>query len=155
MEVIPVVCYFIEEDEDNSKDEDKEANEINEGNNNKKENEIITIITLNNQGGLTLLNLDYAIKLDTDKTNVTTIASIKNNKIIQCDYLINKDYDKVRFVISDYGRIISHSIHPINSEKAYSDSNIHVFDSKNIKDNVFVKFSTDNALGISNITANF
>lgn len=128
MEVIPVVCHINEEDE---------------------------IITLDNQGGLTLLNFDYAIKLDTNKTDVTTISSIKNDKIIQCDYLINKDYDKVRFVISDYGRIISHSIHPINSEKAYSDSKIHVFDSKNVKDNVFVKFSTDNKSGISNITTNF
>lgn len=117
------------------------------------------ITVSNNQDDLFLLGTDFEILIPNSiSSKITTIISYQkiNNKqkIVKTQFIKDKDFDRARFVISDYGRTISHSIKNTN-EIGYSNTNISIFDCQKYTNPVSIKFYTSNDSGISNITANF
>lgn len=63
-------------------------------------------ITIESSDDLVFLTSDYEITLDTEKEKYSSIILLKNNET-DAMYYDKIDTDRVRFVISDYGRIIS------------------------------------------------
>lgn len=63
-------------------------------------------ITLESSDDLVFLTSDYEITLNTENEKYSSIILLKNNET-DAMYYDKIDTDRVRFVISDYGRIIS------------------------------------------------
>lgn len=112
----------------------------------------------------TILASDFIIKIDPTKYKITSIVAKENGKVLSTDYINFYDYDRVRFVISDYGRMISHSIHKKDSESMYQQSKVSVFNTKKFNSNypqfnnykfVSINFKVNDKNSISNLTANF
>lgn len=115
-------------------------------------------LTLEDESGdLVLLASDYECAIPkNDKLNVTTIIPFVNDNIENVYYTDKSDYDKVRFVMSDYGRYISHSTSKDNKP---FENNLGFLLSVKTKDdsnkNVSVRFSIDNKDYATNLTSNF
>lgn len=109
------------------------------------------------KGDLILLCSDYECTIPKDnKLNVTCIVQLDNDKIENVYYTEKSDYDKVRFIISDYGRHISHSTSTNNGQ---FENNLGFMLSPEAKEeskkNVSVRFSIDNKNYSTNLTTNF
>ena len=63
-------------------------------------------LTLESSDDLVFLTSDYEITLNTENEKYSSIILLKNNET-DAMYYDKIDTDRVRFVISDYGRIIS------------------------------------------------
>ena len=122
------------------------------------------IILSNNPNETVLLASDFVIKIDPNKHNISSIVASHNGNVQSIDYIKFADYDRARFVISDYGRMISHSIHKKNSDAMFQQVRVTVFEGDKfnslIKHNdnykyVYVNFSVNDKNSISNLTANF
>jgi hypothetical protein len=115
-------------------------------------------LTLEDESGdLVLLASDYECSIPkNDKLNVTTIIPFVNDNIENVYYTDKSDYDKVRFVMSDYGRYISHST---SKENKPFENNLGFLLSVKPKDNsnknVSVRFTIDNKDYATNLTSNF
>lgn len=117
------------------------------------DNEYITVS--NNQDDLFLLGTDFEIFIpDSMSSKITTVISYQKQKIVKTQFLKDKEFDRVRFVISDYGRTISHSVKKRN-EIGYSNTTISNFDCQKYTNPASIRFYTANDSIISNITANF
>lgn len=117
------------------------------------DNEYITVS--NNQDDLFLLGTDFEIFIpDSMSSKITTVISYQKQKIVKTQFLKDKEFDRVRFVISDYGRTISHSVKKRN-EIGYSNTTISNFDCQKYTNPTSIRFYTSNDSIISNITANF
>lgn len=117
------------------------------------DNEYITVS--NNQDDLFLLGTDFEIFIpDSMSSKITTVISYQKQKIVKTQFLKDKEFDRVRFVISDYGRTISHSVKKRN-EIGYSNTTISNFDCQKYTNPASIRFYTSNDSIISNITANF
>lgn len=113
------------------------------------------ILTLENDySDMTLLVSDYELEIDPLKEKITSIVAIEKEKPIEIYYDRIKT-DSVRFVISDYGRLMSLTQFDENN---YHNSHLFVF-SDNIynKDNqvISVRLSIDNYNSLTNVTCNF
>lgn len=109
-----------------------------------------------NSSECSILAYDYGIAIDPSENKITSIQAIHNNKVIDTTYINNLQYDKARFVISDYGRLISHSVHKKDSDKMFEQPNITVFNTvEKSSTPTRVHFYTNNDKGITNITSNF
>lgn len=107
-------------------------------------------------GDLVLLSCDYECSLMNTDSNVTSMIPIVNDKIENVYYTYQSDYDRVRFVISDYGRFISHSTSKNNS--SYSDNKGFLLSVKTKNEsnkNVSVRFTIDEKSYATNLTSNF
>ena len=102
-----------------------------------------------------ILTTDFGIKSNPKQQNISSICSIINGQVTNTNYICNTKYDRVRFVLSDYTRIMSFSTHKIQSNKSYQDSEIITLDVDKIYNPVVVTLSVDNKQGITNITSNF
>ena len=113
------------------------------------------ILTLENDySDMTLLVSDYELEIDPLKEKITSIVAIEKEMPIEIYYDRIKT-DSVRFVISDYGRLMSLTQFDENN---YHNSHLFVF-SDNIynKDNqvISVRLSIDNYNSLTNVTCNF
>jgi hypothetical protein len=63
-------------------------------------------LTLESSDDLIFLTSDYEITLNTENEKYSSIILLKNNET-DAMYYDKIDTDRIRFVISDYGRIIS------------------------------------------------
>lgn len=107
-------------------------------------------------GDLVLLTCDYECSLKNTDSTVTSMIPMVNNKIENVYYTYQSDYDRVRFVISDYGRFISHSTSKNNS--SYSDNKgflLSVKTKNEYNKNVSVRFTIDDESYAKNLTSNF
>ena len=107
-------------------------------------------------GDLVLLSNDYECSLMNTDSNVTSMIPMVNDKIENVYYTYQSDYDRVRFVISDYGRFISHSTSKNNS--SYSDNKgfpLSVKTKNESNKNVSVRFTIDEKSYATNLTSNF
>ena len=107
-------------------------------------------------GDLVLLTCDYECSLKNTDSTVTSMIPMVNNKIENVYYTYQSDYDRVRFVISDYGRFISHSTSKNNS--SYSDNKgflLSVKTKNEYNKNVSVRFTIDDESYATNLTSNF
>lgn len=121
-------------------------------------------IIVSNNNETVLLASDFIIKVDPTEHNISSIVAKHNGNVQSTDYIKFAEYDRARFVISDYGRMISHSIHKKNSDAMYQQVRVTVFDGDKFNspiiqnDNykyVYVNFSVNDKNSISNLTANF
>lgn len=108
-------------------------------------------------GDLIFLCSDYECTIPKDnELNVTSIIPFVNDEIENVYYTDNTEYDKVRFVMSDYGRYISHSTSTNNGD---FENNLGYLLSVKTKDesnkNVSVRFTIDNKDYATNLTSNF
>lgn len=107
-------------------------------------------------GDLVFLSSDYECSLKNTDSNVTSMIPIVKDKIENVYYTYQSDYDRVRFVISDYGRFISHSTSKNNS--SYSDNKGFLLSVKTKNEsnkNVSVRFTIDDESYAKNLTSNF
>ena len=115
-------------------------------------------LTLEDEAGdLVMLCSDYECKIHNgSELSVTTIIPFVNNEIENVYYTNKSNYDKVRFVMSDYGRYISHST---SSNNKPFENNLGFLLSVKTKDksnkNVSVRFSIDDMAHATNLTSNF
>lgn len=117
------------------------------------------ITVSNNQDDLFLLGTDFEIFIPNSiSSTITTVISYQKidnkQKIVKTQFLKNKEFDRARFVISDYGRTISHSVKKRN-EIGYTNTTISNFDCQKYTNPTSIRFYTSNDSGISSITANF
>jgi hypothetical protein len=92
-----------------------------------------TIILLeNNSNEAVVLNLDYGVSLNPYEYNISTVESYINGNLVKTEHFTSPEYDKVRFVMSDYGRIISHTVHHENSKHLFEKPTMTVFDTEKI-----------------------
>lgn len=117
------------------------------------------ITVSNNQDDLFLLDTDFEIFIPNSMSSkITTVISYQKidnrQKIVKTQFLKDKEFDRARFVISDYGRTISHSVKKRN-EIGYTNTTISNFDCQKYTNPASIKFYTSNDSGISSITANF
>lgn len=108
-------------------------------------------------GDLIMLCSDYECTITKDtELNVTSVIPLVNDIIENVYYTDKSDYDKVRFVISDYGRYISHSTSTNNGD---FENNLGYLLSVKPKDesnkNVSVRFTIDDKDYATNLTSNF
>lgn len=108
-------------------------------------------------GDLIMLCSDYECTIPKDdELNVTSVIPFVNDTIENVYYTDKSDYDKVRFVMSDYGRYISHSTSTNNGK---FENNMGFLLSVKTKDesnkNVSVRFTIDNKDYATNLTSNF
>ncbi len=126
-------------------------------------NEIINIGQ--NNLDLIFLAIDYEVTIPSDYIKkMYSIVSVQQGKIIKTDYskgitdkYLTDDYkmpSRARFVISDYGRMISHSF-KVNNKHQYKHVSVNTFDTEKTTNPVSLVFQTDDDSGISNITSNF
>ena len=127
------------------------------------ENEIINIGQ--NNLDLIFLAIDYEVTIPSKYVDqMYSIVSVQQGKIIKTDYskgitdkYLTDDYkmpSRARFVISDYGRMISHSF-KVNDKHQYKHVSVNTFDTQKNTNPVTLVFQTNNDSGISNITSNF
>lgn len=105
---------------------------------------------------LVLLTSDYEITIDSEKENYSTLVLLKNNET-DAIYYDKIDTDRVRFVISDYGRIISFAQHDKESN-SFNKTKSLIFSSNKLTDEnqtVSVRLSSDIFNSTKNITVNF
>lgn len=105
---------------------------------------------------LVLLTTDYEITIDSEKENYSTIVLLKNNET-DAIYYDKIDTDRVRFVISDYGRIISFAQHDKESN-SFNKTKSLIFSSNKLTDEnqtVSIRLSSDIFNSTKNITVNF
>lgn len=105
---------------------------------------------------LVLLTTDYEITIDSEKENYSTLVLLKNNET-DAIYYDKIDTDRVRFVISDYGRIISFAQHDKESN-SFNKTKSLIFSSNKLTDEnqtVSVRLSSDIFNSTKNITVNF
>lgn len=103
-----------------------------------------------------LLTTDYEITIDSKKENYSTIVLLKNNET-DAIYYDKIDTDRVRFVISDYGRIISFAQHDKESN-SFNKTKSLIFSSNKLTDEnqtVSIRLSSDIFNSTKNITVNF
>lgn len=118
-------------------------------------NEIINVGQ--NNLDLIFLAIDYEVTIPTNYIEkMYSIVSVQQGKIIKTDYSkgITNNYNRARFVISDYGRMISHSFKE-NDKYQYKHVSVNTFDTQKTTNPVTLVFQTDNDAGISNISSNF
>lgn len=120
-------------------------------------NEIYLTLEDDGTGDLILLSSDYECTIPKDnELNVSSIIPFVNDEIENVYYTDKSDYDKVRFVMSDYGRYISHSTSTNNGK---FENNLGYLLSVKTKDesnkNVSVRFTIDNKNYATNLTSNF
>lgn len=119
--------------------------------------EIYLSLENNETDDLIVLCSDYEYTLnEKDELNTTTIIPFVNDKIENIYYTNETDYNKVRFVISNNGRYISHST---SNDNNIFKNNLGFLLSSKTKDesnkNVSVRFSIDNKSYSTNLTSNF
>lgn len=105
---------------------------------------------------LVLLTTDYEITIDSEKENYSTLVLLKNNET-DAIYYDKIDTDRVRFVISDYGRIISFAQHDKESN-SFNKTKSLIFSSNKLTDEnqtVSIRLSSDIFNSTENITVNF
>lgn len=113
------------------------------------------IILDNTQNELAFLGLDYGVVVDPEINKIVTIASYQNGVIKETDYIKGVDYNRVRFVVSDGGRILSHAVHEKDSKEQFSKNVAKKFETNDRERLISIKFEIDNNSSISNITSNF
>jgi hypothetical protein len=105
---------------------------------------------------LVLLTSDYEITIDSEKEKYSSIILLKNNET-DAMYYDKIDTDRVRFVISDYGRIISFAQHNEESN-SFNKTKSLIFSSNKLTDEnqtVSIRLSSDIFNSTENITVNF
>jgi hypothetical protein len=105
---------------------------------------------------LVLLTSDYEITIDSEKEKYSSIILLKNNET-DAMYYDKIDTDRVRFVISDYGRIISFAQHDKESN-SFDKTKSLIFSSNKLTDEnqtVSIRLSSDIFNSTKNITVNF
>jgi hypothetical protein len=105
---------------------------------------------------LVLLTSDYEITIDSEKEKYSSIVLLKNNET-DAIYYDKIDTDRVRFVISDYGRIISFAQHDKESN-SFDKTKSLIFSSNKLTDEnqtVSIRLSSDIFNSTKNITVNF
>ena len=113
-------------------------------------------ITLESVDDLVLLTSDYEITIDSEKENYSTIVLLKNNETDSI-YYDKIDTDRVRFVISDYGRFISFAQHNEESNSFHKTKSL-IFSSNKLTDEnqtVSIRLSSDIFNSTEKITVNF
>ena len=105
---------------------------------------------------LVLLTSDYEITIDSEKEKYSSIILLKNNET-DAIYYDKIDTDRVRFVISDYGRIISFAQHDKESN-SFNKTKSLIFSSNKLTDEnqtVSIRLSSDIFNSTKNVTVNF
>lgn len=119
-------------------------------------NEEYYLVIDNTNDTLTFLVSDYEITFDPQKCNHSSIILMQNNKNT-ATYYNSINSNVLRFIISDYGRIISLAQFNEDNNSFYN-SDCYIFASeKNTNENqtVSVRFSSELKDSITNVTANF
>lgn len=119
--------------------------------------EVYLTIEDEGSGDLIMLSSDYECAIDKNNDiNVTTIIPFVEDQIENVYYTNESNYDKVRFVISDNGRYISHATSTQGND---FENNMGFLLSVKPKDehnkNVSVRFTIDNKDYATNLTSNF
>ena len=112
------------------------------------------ILTVDNNGNeLVVICIDYELCIDQNKEKISSIITMDGEKTntIHYDRITS---DNIRFVISDYGRLISLTQFTNNE---YKEPLIMVFSDNKFKseETVSVRLGLDYYNSINNVTANF
>lgn len=128
------------------------------------------VLSISNDGEeLVLLTADYEITINTNEETISTINVMEKSQlnfteqgVLRNTYPTYTGYEKIlsdrlRFVISDYGRIISIGQHDKNTD-TFKDSSVFMFSGEKLLEDgqtVSVRVSLESKDSLSNVTANF
>lgn len=119
-------------------------------------NEEVYLIIDNDGNDISFLCTDYECNLHENDVTTTTLFTMVDDVIETTHYINDLNYDKVRFVISDNGRYISHSTSLNGGEYKNNKGFLLSVEPKNQSNkNVSVRFSIGNKIHCSNLTSNF